>query len=46
MFEFSVGFPAVAFFNRWLCYDAFYEVLRKSLKGENIVPKCSKYKYR
>ena len=27
IFEFSVGFPAVAFFNGWSYYDAVFEVL-------------------
>ena len=46
IFEFSVGFPTVAFFNGWSYYDAFFEVLQKSMKGEKSVPKCSKYKDR
>ena len=45
-FEFSVGFPVVIFSNGCLYYDAFFEVLKKSLKGEKSVPKCSKYKDR
>ena len=36
----------LCFFNERLYYDAFSEVLRKSLKGKKIVPKCSKYKDR
>ena len=44
IFEFSVGFSAVAFFNGLPYYDAFFEVLSKSLEGEKSVPKCSKYK--
>ena len=46
IFEFSVGFPVVIFSNGCLFYDAFFEVLKKSLKGEKSVPKCSKYKDR
>ena len=46
IFKFSVGFPAVACFNGWPYYDAFFEVLQKSLEGEKSVPKCSKYKDR
>ena len=30
IFEFSVGFPAVAFFNGWTYYDAFFEVCYRS----------------
>ena len=41
-----MGFRVVAFFNGWLYYDAFFEVLKESLKGEKSVPKCSKYKNR
>ena len=33
-------------FNGCLYYDAFFEVLTKSLKGEKSLPKCSKYKDR
>ena len=44
--EFSVGFPAVVFFSGCLYYDAFFEVLKESLKDENSLPKCSKYKDR
>ena len=46
IFEFYVGFPAVAFFNGWPYYDTFFEVLWRSLQGEKSAPKCSKYKDR
>ena len=46
IFKFSVGFPAVTFFNGWSYYDAFFEVLQKSVEGEKCVPKCPKYKDR
>ena len=39
-----MGFPAVAFFNGWPYYDAFFEVIEKSPEGEKSVPKCWKYK--
>ena len=34
------------FFNGCLYYDTFFEVLKKSLKGEKSLPKCLKYKDR
>ena len=39
------GLPG-SFFNGCQHYDAFFEMLKKSLKGEISVPKGSKYKDR
>ena len=46
IYEFFVGFPAVDFFQWMPVFDAFFEVLKKSQKGEKIVPKYWKYKDR
>ena len=40
------GLPSCSFFHGCLYYDAFFEVLKKSIKGEKSLPKCSKYKDR